>query len=273
MSVFQYNVSQNLAFSVQRLGILYGSKDEEGWVKVQAIYEPPQEDTTENVLLLENAAESDGVQKIVSNFGYKKIGCIISQTVEDYQEEDFIYTAYQLLLFGELHRDLTDEDDFVILSIGMKQNGESELQAFELSERFYDLFNRRYFYPADEKFFLKVKEPLWIQSKEESEIEVEFFIVPGNLKEHTGDLACEFPVENRFVEQTASFLKELLLKHQKMNIPLHTTLADFHLLLFLYPQLGASDMEKIVQLVKNKEPIPDGYKMIINVLAGNIDDL
>ena len=60
----------------------------------------------------------------------------------------------------------------------MKENGESELQAFELSERFYDLFNRRYFFPADEKFFLKVKEPLWIQSKEESDIEVEFFIVP-----------------------------------------------------------------------------------------------
>ena len=118
VSVFQFNVSQNLAFSVQRLGILYGVKDEEGWLKVQCIYEPPQEDATDNVLLINNEVEKENVQKIVSNFGYKKIGCIISQTVEDFQEEDFIFTAYQLLLFGELHRDLTADDDFIILSLG-----------------------------------------------------------------------------------------------------------------------------------------------------------
>ena len=37
-------------------------------------------------------------------------------------------------------------------------------------------------------------------------------------------------------------------------------------------KINSQDMDKIVQLVKNKEPIPDGYKMIINVLAGIMDD-
>lgn len=58
------------------------------------------------------------------------------------------------------------------------RDNQGVLEPFELSERYYDLYNRRYFLPAEEKFFLQVKEPLWIQSKEESEVEVEFFIVP-----------------------------------------------------------------------------------------------
>jgi hypothetical protein len=120
--VFQYNVSQNLAFSVQRLGILYGTTDEEGWVNVQYIYEPPQENSADNIILLKNPDEEHYVTRLSSFFGVKKVGCIISQTVEDFSKSDddepFYLTAQQLLIVGEIHRDLSLEDPFIILSLG-----------------------------------------------------------------------------------------------------------------------------------------------------------
>lgn len=47
-----------------------------------------------------------------------------------------------------------------------------------MTDQFYDLYARRYFLPPKDDFFLQVKEPLWIQAKEEMEAEVEFFIAP-----------------------------------------------------------------------------------------------
>ena len=52
------------------------------------------------------------------------------------------------------------------------------IEAFELTDQFYDLYKRRYFKRPKDEFFLQVKEPLWIEAKEEFEAEVEFFIVP-----------------------------------------------------------------------------------------------
>lgn len=54
----------------------------------------------------------------------------------------------------------------------------ASIEAFELTDQFYDLYKRRYFKRPKDEFFLQVKEPLWIEAKEEFEAEVEFFIVP-----------------------------------------------------------------------------------------------
>jgi nuclear protein localization family protein 4 len=53
--------------------------------------------------------------------------------------------------------------------------------------------------------------------------------------------------------------------------PWHERLADFHLLLHLsrgsYFNMG-TDMEVLVDAVVNKSPVPEGYTLIIDSLAG-----
>lgn len=66
-------------------------------------------------------------------------------------------------------------------------------------------------------------------------------------------------------------LKQLLQKAKQAGKPLQEALADFHLLLFLSKQANfdlASDMSILCDAVVNKCPIPEGYGIIIDSLAG-----
>ena len=65
-----------------------------------------------------------------------------------------------------------------VLTIIAVRDGTPFVEGFELTDQFYDLYKRRYFLPPKDDFFLQVKEPLWIEAKEEMEAEVEFFIAP-----------------------------------------------------------------------------------------------
>lgn len=51
--------------------------------------------------------------------------------------------------------------------------------------------------------------------------------------------------------------------------PYTQRLSDFHLLLYLakQPNLDLSDMSAIIEHVKSKEPIPEGYTLIIDTIA------
>ena len=78
---------------------------------------------------------------------------------------------------------------------------------------------------------MQVKEPLWIQAKEEYEAEVEFFISPVPLREGKSIFQCAFPVENRIIHQNPDYLKKLIEGRHGENLT--SALLDFHLLLFL----------------------------------------
>jgi hypothetical protein len=63
------------------------------------------------------------------------------------------------------------------LAFSVVRDGATAVEGFELTDQFYDLYERRYFLPPKDELFFQFKEPLWIEAKEEREAEVEFFIV------------------------------------------------------------------------------------------------
>jgi hypothetical protein len=87
-------------------------------VSFDLIYEPPQDDSAECVVLLPNAQEQRFVDVIASALGYQKVGCVYGQTAADWEDPEFVFTAQQLLTVAELHKDVPKENPFVILSIG-----------------------------------------------------------------------------------------------------------------------------------------------------------
>lgn len=117
VAVFKYNMEKNLAYSVQRLGVLYGKKTEEGWLQIDFIYEPPQENSADTILLLRDQKEEKLVETIAESFGLTKLGCIIGQTADDCDDEEFILTAQQILMAAEIRG---EAKDFVILFSGSK---------------------------------------------------------------------------------------------------------------------------------------------------------
>jgi len=260
VAVFKYNMEKNLGYSVQRLGILYGKKTEEGWLQVDFIYEPPQENSATDILLLRNETEQINADTIANSFGLTKIGCIIGQTAEDCEDEEFILTAQQILMSAEIKG---EAEDFIILFSGIR-DGTPFVEGFELTDQFYDLYKRRYFLPPKDDFFLQVKEPLWIEAKEEMEAEVEFFIAPVPLKEYRNDFRCEFPVENRQVKQSPEFLRTLIA--QQPGARLVDLINDFHLLIFLGSFLGETDLAALCSEIQHGE-LAEGHELIIRNIA------
>ena len=131
---------------------------------------------------------------------------------------------------------------------------------------------------------MQVKEPLWIQAKEEYEAEVEFFISPVPLREGKSIFQCAFPVENRIIHQNPDYLKKLIEGRHGENLT--SALLDFHLLLFLSgfygeavsfqgPQTNPSDLlfsqdlANLCQEVLHKT-LSEGNELIVRGIAGEM---
>eukprot|EP00976_Prorocentrum_cordatum_P038721 787894-Prorocentrum_minimum.AAC.2 len=82
-----------------------------------------------------------------------------------------------------------------------------------------------------------------------------------------GPLTCTFPVENRLIAQHSNDLRAHLSANRSKEY--YERLSDFHLLLYLSKQLDLStDMALLVDAVKNKGTVAEGYQLIIDSLAG-----
>lgn len=82
-----------------------------------------------------------------------------------------------------------------------------------------------------------------------------------------GPLATNFPVENRLTGQTADDLKRVL--QSGKGKPYVMRIADFHLLLFLSGGMfELHDVALLCEAVKNLSPVPEGFQMLIDAIAG-----
>ena len=99
------------------------------------------------------------------------------------------------------------------------------------------------------------------------EIPVEFFLLPLRIREHTCDLMCTFPVENRIETVTAGDLGAYLTRLGQ-NRRLSERLSDFHALLFVTTFFERDDIVKICQTVaEGKSELAEGHALIINNIA------
>lgn len=141
-----------------------------------------------------------------------------------------------------------------------------------------------------------IKAPVMISGKDTDEVDNDFFLVPLAVRDHEGSLLSSFPVENRLTGQVCFYSKPLhpctfyavdhirspvsclqtttdLKQHlQKHSSKTYTErLADFHLLLWLSENSGLgvdTDIPLIVEAVHSKSPIMEGYKVMIDSVAG-----
>lgn len=60
---------RDFGFSVQRVGILYGNVDEAGWVNVEVIFEPSQEASANNCLVISTPQDESLVDSLASLLG------------------------------------------------------------------------------------------------------------------------------------------------------------------------------------------------------------
>lgn len=81
-----------------------------------------------------------------------------------------------------------------------------------------------------------------------------------------GPLSTTFPIENRNVPVTTKSLKNHL--DRTKNLLFAKRISDFHLLLLLARFLDINaDVPALAECVSRQEPVPDGYKLLIESVA------
>lgn len=308
VNVFQSYIQSALAFSIKRGGILYGTVTETGEVLVNAIFEPSQQGNADSLVLERATNDEIAANIIAEALGWKKVGWIYAQSMKerDYicSAEEICQMASVQDEMGETAITAIvalfppDPDDPQTIP-------EVHVEAFQVSEQCVKLWKEGWFQPhtsnankesssfkssadnGSEKAEDNLKEfatsskiplknpndpkdrtPAIVAGKDVNEVDADYFLVPVGIKDHTGPLNTSFPIENRLLPQGKAEAKSHM---QKMAAKSYTQrLSDFHLLVWLarQPGIGPSEIAAVAHCVAEGEPIPEGYRLIIDSLIG-----
>lgn len=268
---FQQYVNGTLGFNQMRFGWMYGTVGEDGAVKVEVIYEPAQDGSEDAFAFEEETQEDERADAVAAALGYVKVGIIFNITIT--KEREYTLSAFEVRTMAKYQA--ARGDKFVTAVVMMLEDEDEgpqvSFEPFQVSDQCVKLYADGWFHdvPAEDAGMTKlIKDVIVVDkvSKDVSEVDNDRWLVPVKILTHEGPLTTKFPVENRLHPvQTVEDLRDAL---RQSAIPYATRLADFHLLLFLSKHLDQADMALIVAAVKERGVIADGYKLIIDSIAG-----
>ncbi|XP_042013414.1 NPL4-like protein 2 [Salvia splendens] len=271
-NAFQQYVNESLAFAVKRGGFMYGTVSEEGKVEVDFIYEPPQQGTEENLILLRDLDEENLVEAIALGLGMRKVGFIFTQTVSQ-DKKDYTMSNSEVLQAVELQAE-GDLKEWVtaVVKLEVSEDGSAAVhfEAFQMSDMCVRLFKEGWFErdlkeEIDPKLSRMTKDVV-VGGKDTKDVDNDFFMVVVKIVDHQGPLSSTFPIENRIITVTMRALKNHL--DRAKNLPFVKRISDFHLLLLLVRFLDVnSDVPALAGCVQTQSIVPEGYQILIESLA------
>lgn len=188
-NAFQHYVHESLAFSIKRGGIMYGSVNEAGEVKVDVIYEPPQQGSEEGLLLMRDMDEEKRADVIAAGLGLRKVGFIFTQTVSQ-AKRDYTLSNAEIRQAAEFHA----ESDFecwatAIVKLEVNEDGGPDVhfEAFQLSDQCVKLFKEGWFVenvPDLDPKLTRMKKEVILLQKDTYDVDNDFFLVPVKIFDH-----------------------------------------------------------------------------------------
>ncbi|KAF8056357.1 NPL4-like protein 1 [Scenedesmus sp. PABB004] len=274
-NAFQTYLNQALAFSIQRGGILYGTVGEDSVVRVEFVYEPPQSGGPDELAMERGTPQEAQCDFLAGILGLKKVGWVFSQSTK---ERDFIVSSSEVQAMAAMAAEFGPQSVTVLVTWDANDHGGNvHFEAFQVSEQAVELARDGWFLPEAEPSGISrlanPKEPgleqaIIVAGKDADSVDNDWFLVALAIQDHAGPLLTSFPVENRLLPQNAAALREHLRKHA--SAPYAARLADLHLLLWLagQPSMDPADMQAIVEAVRERGDLLEGYRVIIDSLAG-----
>ncbi|CAN4098215.1 unnamed protein product [Withania somnifera] len=271
-NAFQHYVNETLAFAVKRGGFMYGTVSPEGKVEVDFIYEPPQQGTEENLLLLRHPDEEKLVDAIAIGLGMRKVGFIFTQTISQ-DKKDYTMSTVEVLQAAELHSE-SDLKEWVtaIVKLEVNEDGAADVhfEAFQMSDMCARLFKEGWFETEvkdeiDPKLS-KMKKDVVVGVKDTREVDNDFFLVVVKIADHQGPLSSSFPIENRNIPVSMKALKDHFNRTKSLSFV--KRISDFHLLLLLAKFLDINaDVPALAECVYTHSAVPEGYQLLIESMA------
>lgn len=246
-------------------------------VKVESIYEPPQEadpSAPEGFVVLDDPDE-DRVERLAKQLGLQKVGWIIGTPP---RPKGFTFTAAEIIMAAELQLEAADgvkPTSFVTIKVGKEEDGSNVFEAFQMSLQCMEMVAEGALEISPDPKLCQVNDTFTAiqESKESKTVENDFFLTVVPIVQHVSTtFVYQFPKANRdFLgqTQTADEMRKQLSKSGSQGWEFIDLLSDFHLLLYLGKFLSEEDIPNICKSVVDRDiPLASGYKIIIASMAG-----
>lgn len=260
------------AFSQQRIGICYGTVDEEGATNVHVVYEPPQMGDANGYALVEGDEAGDISQRadqLAELCELRRVGIVISA-----RPRNCILSAMDIVFAAMIAADLPEDlrKAFIIFVVTTAETGETLFEAYQISDLAVEMYQANIFEDLQKQKpnggRVACKEDVLVEGKDARKVPTEFFLLNVPIKSCDTWLRTAFTVENRDISpQSPSELSKMM---SDESLPYHKRLADFHLLLFLSNVFDMkSDMPGLCASVKQGDSIDEGFRLMLDNIASS----
>ena len=189
-NAFQHYVNETLVFAVKRGGFMYGTVADDGAVRVDFIYEPPQQGTEENLILMRDTDEERLVDAIAMGLGMRRVGFIFTQTISQ-NKKDYTMSNSEVLQAAELHGESGLKEwvtAVVKLTVNEDDGADVHFEAFQMSDMCVRLFKEGWFETdigeeVDPKLS-RMKKDVVVGVKDTREVDNDFFLVLVKILDH-----------------------------------------------------------------------------------------
>jgi nuclear protein localization family protein 4 len=242
-------------------------------VKVEMIYEPPQETSDVSFDLFDDP-KADLVEGLVAMLGLQKVGWIFAHPS---REKGFYFSGPELMFTAEQQLEAAqgiNDTPFVTVTVSKDENNQVVVEAFQVSKQCMEMVAEGVL-GVSENLGSCVVNPTFtveVEGRASKEVDNAFFLVSVPIKQFdTEFLVSKFPRANRIDSyQTRDDLQTQLLLVGKEGWTMVQLLSDFQLLLFLTDYLDPKDdIPKICKSICDREiPLDEGYCLLLRSIAG-----
>jgi nuclear protein localization family protein 4 len=286
LSNFQNYVLNALDLQQMRVGYLYGhyvdkaahdfEEKSTDSIKVEFIYEPPQNNTDENFEILEDPQQVT-IDALCEQLKVVKVGWIFAHPL---REKGFHFSNVEILEAAEqqlIAAEGVNATPFLTMKVTLDpEKNELLAEAWQVSKQCMEMAAEGAIVPNENLGSCGVNETFtaYVEGKPNNEIDNNLFLNLVPVKGCTSDLfISEFPRNNRIgVMQSREDLKKQISGPGTKGFTLQQLLGDFQLLLYLTQFLDLhSDLAPICSAILSPDksiPITEGHALIIRSLAG-----
>mmetsp|Transcript_3139 Transcript_3139/g.5281 ORF Transcript_3139/g.5281 Transcript_3139/m.5281 type:complete len:487 (+) Transcript_3139:157-1617(+) len=248
--------------------------------RVDAIYEPAQENTTTEFTLLEDPLE-EKVEALAKAIGLEKVGFLVAHPPG---REGYTFTAHEIINSAEQSLEAMEgklNSPFVIVKVSSDQ-GNASFDAFSLTPQCLEMAAEDALLDMKQNpGFSAVKETftLIVEKKEAHVVDNDFFIKRVPILSHSSLFSGQFPRENRPLDVPPSNA-DLKAAFQRLSASpsdaeIAKALSDFHALVFVAKSFEIDEVNQIAAFVASHVtpgatpvPLQDGHRMLLLSLAG-----
>ncbi len=267
----------------QRVAIVYGYYAEDNLYPkgvravIEALYEPPQENSFNSTLLLNDPFQQN-VDSLMVSLGLERIGWLFAT-----QNRDTFLSSEEIMRAGALQEqhkvqhpvgiDVSKQITIVLRS-DYKNNNQVTPEVYMVSDECQSLIRDNLVEVKDSRKYLHIKKPkdsrfqtkFLQKGKMVDNVETDFFIV---------NIAHGYPKDNKFTilndngflpanrkdKQKPSMVRDYLRKHKGQKS--YQKYANFHLLLYLSKMIDIHTVIAICECVRDQREVPDYLEMLI----------